>query len=402
MNNLVNKGEIKKAEKKLKQLTGGFFLNDTYSKILEKHNIATIEGIKIRDKVKEEIKSGKISSSDVKDRLIDLLVEYTEKHDEYVEKSFKFVDDLFETPQIKEMIKISGLTEAHTLNIENDLKREIKAEPLGKYDEEKIKSLVENAILTESININKEKLEEFKKEWVKNLENLIKDSGQDIELTDHEIRYIKNRNGNFVNATSIEEINTKLNIITEKVLSNRQLIGEYDSAGTLTEDGGVKNRGVFSKKHLVKAPDKQSDVFIKINEDNFILTETTQKDYFDENPIFRQRTFFFKDLIFLNKGVKIPIVSLGIEKDYFFKPGFEFNLTNNEKFKLSFDDEEKIDLFYDKWEYFKQNNENEVSSSPQESDKSIGEDILKYAELYEKGLLTEEEFTALKKKLLGL
>ena len=399
---MVNKGEIKKAEKKLKQLTGGFFLNDTYSKILEKHNIATIEGIKIRDKVKEEIKSGKISSSDVKDRLIDLLVEYTEKHDEYVEKSFKFVDDLFETPQIKEMIKISGLTEAHTLNIENDLKREIKAEPLGKYDEEKIKSLVENAILTESININKEKLEEFKKEWVKNLENLIKDSGQDIELTDHEIRYIKNRNGNFVNATSIEEINTKLNIITEKVLSNRQLIGEYDSAGTLTEDGGVKNRGVFSKKHLVKAPDKQSDVFIKINEDNFILTETTQKDYFDENPIFRQRTFFFKDLIFLNKGVKIPIVSLGIEKDYFFKPGFEFNLTNNEKFKLSFDDEEKIDLFYDKWEYFKQNNENEVSSSPQESDKSIGEDILKYAELYEKGLLTEEEFTALKKKLLGL
>ena len=37
-----------------------------------------------------------------------------------------------------------------------------------------------------------------------------------------------------------------------------------------------------------------------------------------------------------------------------------------------------------------------------ETQVSTADELMKYAELYEKGLLTEEEFTALKKKLLGL
>lgn len=81
----INKEEIKKAEKELKELTGGFLPSDTYVEILKKHNIPTVEGIKIKDKVKDEIKSGKISSSDVKDRLIGLLVEYTDEQDKDVE-----------------------------------------------------------------------------------------------------------------------------------------------------------------------------------------------------------------------------------------------------------------------------------------------------------------------------
>ena len=78
------------------------------------------------------------------------------------------------------------------------------------------------------------------------------------------------------------------------------------------------------------------------------------------------------------------------------------SLINQEKLKIIFSEEEKGELFYKIWHEYKENQENKTSSSPQESDNSIGEDILKYAELYEKGLLTEEEFSALKKKLLGL
>ena len=133
------------------------------------------------------------------------------------------------------------------------------------------------------------------------------------------------------------------------------------------------------------------------------MTETNKIDYFNENPIFRKRTFFFKDIVNLNKGIRTPVIgSLFIEKDHFNKSGVEFNLINTEKLRLYFDDEENVDLLCDKWEAYKENQENELSSSLQESNNSIGEDILKYAELYEKGLLTQEEFESKKKELLGL
>ena len=403
MNKLANKEEIKKVEKKLKELTGGFFPSSSYQEILEKHNIPLNEGSKIKDEVKKEIKSEKISSSEVEDRLIDLLVEYTDKKDKYVEKSLRFVDALFETTEIKKMIEISGLTEEKTLNIKNDMKRKIKEESLEKYDDKKIKSIVENKLLIETINFNKEGLQELKNEWVKELENLIKDFCPDIELTDNEIRYIKIQYKNFENIDSIVNMKELLNEIAEKIISNRYLIGKYESAGVLIEDGGLENTGAPQNKRVKKANDIRSDVFIKINDDKLILTETNKIDYFNENPIFRKRTFFFKDIVNLNKGIRTPIIgSLFIEKDHFNRLGVELNLINTEKLRLYFDDEENVDLLCDKWEAYKENQENELSSSLQESNNSIGEDILKYAELYEKGLLTEEEFNALKKKLLGL
>jgi NAD+--asparagine ADP-ribosyltransferase len=56
---------------------------------------------------------------------------------------------------------------------------------------------------------------------------------------------------------------------------------------------------------------------------------------------------------------------------------------------------------YNKWIEYKGNQENRSSPSSDESN-NLGENLIKYAELYEKGLLSEEEFTALKKKILGL
>lgn len=393
----------KNAKKIFKNRTGGFFWKSSYEDELKKNGLTITEGGMIRKIVKEEIDNGKLNSESVNARIDYLLSNFKKKRNEYDKNRIRYIDELFESNEIKRQIELWELNESTIGHIKKDLIKKVQTEPSGKYSEEELRTIVEKAIAKERVKKINSKLESYKKEWPTHFKNLIKDYEQDIELTDHEIRYVKIRTENFKNYTSDEQIKRELKLIIPKVLSNRQLIGEYDSAGTLTEDGGVENRGIGSKRRLVKASDKQSDVFIKINEDNFILTETKYKEYFNENPNFRQRTFFFKDLIFINKGIRIPVVSLsGYEKDHYFKPGVEFDLINNEKFKLSFDDLEKIDLFYDKWEYFKKNHSNVVSPSLQESSNSIGEDILKYAELYEKGLLTEEEFTALKKKLLGL
>ena len=59
---------------------------------------------------------------------------------------------------------------------------------------------------------------------------------------------------------------------------------------------------------------------------------------------------------------------------------------------------EFYNLLYKAWEKFK----NEENSSINKNEISPADELMKYAELYEKGLLSEEEFNAMKKKLLDL
>ena len=83
------------------------------------------------------------------------------------------------------------------------------------------------------------------------------------------------------------------------------------------------------------------------------------------------------------------------------KSGIELSLINHEKLKLIFSEKDKELKLYQTWQKYKEK-QNKADSSPQNSSNNVSEDIVKYAELYEKGLLTDEEFSALKKKLLGL
>jgi len=48
-----------------------------------------------------------------------------------------------------------------------------------------------------------------------------------------------------------------------------------------------------------------------------------------------------------------------------------------------------------------QNIQEETNAQNIETSMSNADELLKYAELYEKGLLTEEEFNSLKQKLIG-
>ena len=95
----------------------------------------------------------------------------------------------------------------------------------------------------------------------------------------------------------------------------------------------------------------------------------------------------------------------------FEKNQITLNLQNQEKLRFLSRDYSKTgkekeqkfrELLNEKWMNYKEN-ENVMGISKNEPPESNPTDeLMRIAELYEKGLLTEEEFSAMKKKLLGL
>ena len=59
-----------------------------------------------------------------------------------------------------------------------------------------------------------------------------------------------------------------------------------------------------------------------------------------------------------------------------------------------------FDLIYNKWKLYKENQYN-TKNLNSNSSQNTADDLLKYAELYEKGLLTDDEFKSFKQKLLN-
>ena len=62
-------------EKRYEELTGGFLVSDDYITILEANGLNTIDGEKIREKVKKEIKNGLLTTDDIIGRLDYLIKE---------------------------------------------------------------------------------------------------------------------------------------------------------------------------------------------------------------------------------------------------------------------------------------------------------------------------------------
>lgn len=62
-------------EKRYEELTGGFLVSDDYITILEANGLNTIDGEKIRERVKKEIKNGSIKTDDILGRLDYLIKE---------------------------------------------------------------------------------------------------------------------------------------------------------------------------------------------------------------------------------------------------------------------------------------------------------------------------------------
>ena len=62
-------------EKRYEELTGGFLVSDDYIAILEANGLNTIDGEKIRERVKKEIKNGSLTTDDILGRLDYLIKE---------------------------------------------------------------------------------------------------------------------------------------------------------------------------------------------------------------------------------------------------------------------------------------------------------------------------------------
>lgn len=65
------------AEKKLKELTGGFILNSSFSELLKNNGIKTSDGIKIQRQLKDEIKNGEVDELTLELRLDQLINQHS-------------------------------------------------------------------------------------------------------------------------------------------------------------------------------------------------------------------------------------------------------------------------------------------------------------------------------------
>ena len=63
------------AEKKLKELTGGFILSTSFSNLIKSKGLEIEDGIKIKNQIKDEIKQGKVNESNLEARLYQLINE---------------------------------------------------------------------------------------------------------------------------------------------------------------------------------------------------------------------------------------------------------------------------------------------------------------------------------------
>lgn len=382
-------GEIKMAKKELKRLCGGFSLNDRFRTELTKYGIRThyyigengskdFVGSDIKKQLKTEINLGQIKTGSVEFRLNELMLEHKTK----IEKGKRIIDELFESEDIQSKIKENKLDESQINSIKHILQHT------------KFTAKEENDIEKEiRLNLNTQLEKKSLENKLTYVENRIKNSHPNIKLTSFEKNHINNRK---LYGDS-NQIKNELNTIADNIIKEHMKVGEYDFAGTLIEEAGLTNRvdPIGLNKRVRKEPNYTSYVFLKIYDDNMKILGSKIKTINLNTRLGMDMTIFFRDIISVNYAT-----------DWQNNGEIKFDL-NNRKFRLiaNKEDEKSLEEFYkllnNAWTKFK-NNDNRTDSSVNKSDVSAADELMKYAELYEKGLLSEDEFNAIKKKLLQL
>ena len=108
-----------------------------------------------------------------------------------------------------------------------------------------------------------------------------------------------------------------------------------------------------------------------------------------------EMTIYFSDMTAINYSNEKIILNLNSEK--FTLQDYYKGLFRSDEYETFIEDIYK--LLKNAWTKFK-NNESEDSAN--KSGISAADELMKYAELYDKGILSEDEFNAIKKKLLQL
>lgn len=395
---LMNDEDIREAKKEVKRVVGGVKLNDSFLNELNKYGLSLNDGISIKTKLNSEIYSGEIKKADVKNRVNELLLE-NKLRLEYEIEEFRFIDELFESEEIKSKIRTEKISKSQINSIKTTLKNKVRFAK-NKISKEEIKKdagiELEKEICNIKINEQEMKKKNLLENKVKYVEDKIKESHPEIKLENFEKTYINNIKlyGTF------DEIKNELNLITNKLINTHEKIGEYDFSGILIESGDFKRAGSEFRvvKPVTKDNDYKSYVFLKIFEDKIRIVGSEIKPFSFNPRAGRDMTIFFVDLININYSISFNYPNGEIN----------FELSNHTRLKLisSGDDGKNIEIFYNLlnnvWAEFK-NNKNESNIISNQNDRiSTADELIKYAELYEKGFLSEDEFNALKKKLLGL
>lgn len=276
-------------------------------------------------------------------------------------------------------LKRNGLERSDGKRIKDVMLRETRS---GKIKSDDVRNRVDELLL-----IRKEH-KEFDKNRIKYLEDFIKDSYPNIKLATFEEEYINNVELYFDESP---------NSIAKRIINTHEKIGEYDFAGKLIEEAGLTNRVdiIGLNKSVRKEPDYSSYVFLKICDEHLKIVGSDIKTINLNTRLGIDMTIFFRDIISVNYAT-----------DWRNNGEIKFDL-NNRKFKLIAykEDEKYLEEFYkllnNKWIKSK-NNETVNTSSTHKNEVTSADELMKYAELYEKGLLSEDEFNAIKKKLLQL
>lgn len=322
------------------------------------------------------------SSSIPKSNIQNIQITQTEKKE--AKKELKRITGRFGlNTSFTKTMRSNGLTIEDGLAIQGQLKKEINS---GEIKSGGVETRI-NQLISKYKKEN-----EIKNNRVPYIENIIKESCPNIELASFEKNYINNLK---LNGLNIEQTKEKLNEAANKIINAHKKIGKYDFAGLLIEDGGFTNRVdiVTYQKNLRKDSDFMSNVYLKIFENNIKIEGSEFLPFTFRPRTGIDMTIFFRDITII---------------DYSNNDAGEININLSNKTKLRLKayrgDEKYIENFYkllkNAWENFK-NNEDEKNTSINE-EVSPSDELMKYAELYEKGLLTEEEFSTIKKKLLEL
>lgn len=399
----LNNKDKKKAKKQLKKLTGGFLLNKNFTALLDLNHLSISEGMEIKKQLSKEIEKGQIKSDDVGNRLNEILYKYSH--------STQLVNEFLKSKEIKSKIIQNHLSKEQVSQIEYKLTKKVRLMPKEHLTKEEVNKLLNKEFIKEinkAIQINKQKKEqEEKKKKEIELNNnrfryinkQIKESCPDIQLASFEKKCI--------DSIQLNNVEKELNEMAKHIINTHKKIGKYDFAGKLIEEGGFTNKVdiVSLEKHARKDSDYLSYVFLKIFENNIKIVGSKFKPIYislamiSMTPKYKcvegkDRTIFFKD-----------ITSIGYSNEE-----IQLILVNNEKLILnaekSYNKNENIEKFYNSlnsaWEKFKNNENEKTIATTEKTEISAADELMKYAELYEKGLLTEEEFDAMKKKLLGI
>ena len=342
--------EQKEAEDKIDELCGGFLGNEKFQNKLEENNleITTANG-PYKNVLKDEIKNKTLDYIDIESRLDELMKLDAATLDHKIRIRHKQDTSLFKTQQDINEFMGDEYTEKYYRSIEK-----AKAKNLEK---ERKKAEKEEAKRIKELEKEKQKAE---KEEAKRIKGIEKEKQRAEKEEEQRIKNLEKRKA------KIKKIEDKFNI---------DLTGKKWFECSIEE---VKYSTFYNE------PQRNTDTaYIVINRDN---VEILKESIFIKSNMGTRKIFYDN----------ITSIDFDARGKFHLSSGMIINTKSSEHIQLKFVSEKNYNLLNDAFE--------EYMRKPQEtpiiSQSSKANDLVKYADLFEKGLISEEEFNKLKNEII--